>query len=191
MRPLRDRGARDPSGCELTAALPRPDRHGGHAWALALSGCVIIADRLTKMAAVAWLDPVGSVSVIPGFFDLTLVRNPGGVFGLMRDLSEGVRSAIFTFVPAAVIVAIAVYAWRLPQSQRLTRTALALVLGGATGNLIDRIRLGHVIDFLDVYWRDHHWPAFNIADSAICIGVGLMLFEGLFMKSPEADGAAE
>lgn len=152
---------------------------------------MIIADRLTKMAAAAWLDPVSPVPVIPGIFDLTLVRNPGGVFGLMRDLSEGVRSAIFTFVPAAVIVAIAVYAWRLPPSQRLTRAALALVLGGATGNLIDRIRLGHVIDFLDVYWRDHHWPAFNIADSAICIGVGLMLFEGLFMKSPEADGAAE
>lgn len=167
------------------------DRYVGQAWALALSGSVIIADRLTKMAAVAWLDPVSPVSVIPGFFDLTLVRNPGGVFGLMRDLSEGVRSAIFTFVPAAVIVAIAAYAWRLPLSQRFTRAALALVLGGAAGNLIDRIRLGHVIDFLDVYWRDHHWPAFNIADSAICIGVGLMLFEGLFMKSPEANGAAE
>lgn len=191
MRPLRHRGARDPSGCELTAALQQPGRHGGQAWALALSGSVIIADRLTKMAAVAWLDPVRSVPVIPGFFDLTLVRNPGGVFGLMRDLSEGVRSAIFTLVPALVIVAIAFYAWRLPQSQRLTRAALSLVLGGALGNLIDRIRFGHVIDFLDVYWREHHWPAFNIADSAICVGVGLMLFEGLFMKSPEPDGAAE
>ncbi len=154
-----------------------------------MSAFVIVADRLTKMAAVAWLDPLRPTPVVPGFFDLTLVRNPGGVFGLMRDLSEGIRSVVFTLVPAVVIAAIGLYAWRLPSQQRLTRTALALVLGGATGNLIDRISLGHVIDFLDVYWRDHHWPAFNIADSAICVGVALMLLEGLFVRSPGANGA--
>ena len=180
MRALRGGGARDTSGCELT------DRLLGHTAALAVSAFVIVADRLTKVAAVAWLDPLHPRGVIPGFFDLTLVRNPGGVFGFMRDLSEGIRSVVFTLVPAIVIAGIAWYAWRLPPEQRLTRTALSLVLGGATGNLIDRIMLGHVIDFLDVYWRDHHWPAFNVADSAICIGVALMLFEGLFVRSPGA-----
>jgi signal peptidase II len=166
------------------------DRHRGHGAILGLAAFVIAADRLTKMAAEAWLDPLRPIPVIPGFFDLTLVRNPGGVFGVLRDLSEGVRGAIFTIVPSLVIVAIAFYAWRLPREQRLTRAALALVLGGAIGNLIDRIKLGHVVDFLDVYWREHHWPAFNIADSAICTGVALMLYEGLFVRSHGAEGTA-
>jgi len=160
----------------------------GNVWAFSVSASVVLADRFTKMAAEAWLDPIRPLPVIPGLFDLTLVRNPGGVFGIMRDLSPGIRSALFTIVPALVIVAIAVYLWRLPGDQRLVRAALALVLGGAAGNLIDRIRLGHVVDFLDVYWRDHHWPAFNIADSAICVGVGLMLFEGIFARPEKAGG---
>ena len=144
---------------------------------LVISLLVIGVDFASKAAVLAWLAPRGSVPVISGLFDLTYVRNPGGVFGMFRDIDPGLRSALFTVVPVAAIVLIAAYARRIPPAHRAAQVALALILGGAAGNLVDRIRFGYVIDFLDVYWRDHHWPAFNVADSAICVGVGLLMLE--------------
>ena len=96
---------------------------------------------------------------------------------------------LFTVVPVAAIVLIAVYAWRVPAAQTMTHVALALILGGAVGNLVDRLRLGYVVDFVDVHWRGWHWPAFNVADSAICIGVGLLLLESLRSPAPAAEPA--
>lgn len=163
----------------LTASL-----RGRSLYAIVALG-VVILDHVTKWLAEARLDPYRSVVVIPGFFDLTLVRNPGGVFGLFRDLDPSVRSALFTLVPMLAVVLILVYAYKTPASHRLAQTALALILGGALGNLSDRLRFGHVIDFLDVYVGEYHWPAFNLADSAICVGVGLLVVESLFAQERE------
>lgn len=142
-----------------------------------ISLLVIALDRASKAAVLAWLAPRGSIPVISGLFDLTYVRNPGGVFGMFKDLDEGIRGALFTVVPLAAIILIAAYARRIPPAHRAALLALSLILGGAVGNLVDRLRFGYVIDFLDFFWRDHHWPAFNAADSAICIGVGLLMLE--------------
>ncbi|MFQ5700417.1 MAG: signal peptidase II [Acidobacteriota bacterium] len=143
---------------------------------------VILADRSSKAAVQAHLDPYRPLSLIPGFFDFTYVENPGGVFGLFRDLSAGVRGVLFTLIPVAAILLIALYARRVPPTHRLTQTSLALILGGALGNLVDRLRLGYVVDFLDFHWRGYHWPAFNLADSAICTGVAMLMLESFLTR---------
>ncbi|HEX6738567.1 MAG TPA: signal peptidase II, partial [Vicinamibacteria bacterium] len=99
------------------------------------------------------------------------------------------QSVLFSVVSALALLAIAVYAWRLPASSRLPRLALALVIGGAVGNLIDRARLGYVIDFVDVFWGTYHWPAFNVADSAISVGVVLLVFD--ILRHPHGEPASE
>jgi len=157
---------------------------------LGLALLALALDRGTKILVEAHLDRSRSVEVIPGFFDLTYVRNPGGVFGILRNLDEGIRSALFTIFPAIAIVFIAAYAAHLPASRKLAQASLALILGGAAGNLVDRLRYGQVIDFLDVYWRDYHWPAFNLADSAICIGVGMLILETVLAREEPAPDAA-
>lgn len=144
-----------------------------------IGGLVLILDQATKQAALSRLDPYASTTIIEGLFDLTLVKNPGGVFGLFRDLDPGLRAALFTAVPLLAIGLILVYAWKSAPFGALSRLALPLILGGAVGNLIDRLRFGYVVDFLDVHWRGYHWPAFNVADSAICVGIGMLLIESL------------
>ena len=157
-------------------------------WAWFLVALAVVAlDRITKMMVEAWLPPYRSVPVVPGLVDLTFVQNPGGVFGVFRSLDASWRAGLLTVVPMAAILLILAYAWRVPAEHRLTLASLALILGGAVGNLVDRFRLGYVVDFLDVHWRGWHWPAFNVADSTICIGVGLLLVESLF--SPQRSGA--
>ncbi len=147
---------------------------------LAITLAVVASDRFTKILAESHLDPYRSVTVIPDLFDLTLVRNPGGVFGILKNLDPGFRSILFTLIPLVAILLIAWYAMRVAAEHIGTHVSLALILGGAIGNLIDRLKTGHVTDFLDFYWRGYHWPAFNLADSAICVGVGLLLVESLF-----------
>ena len=147
-------------------------------WAAAL--LTAAADQIGKALIVRSIPPGRGVSVIPGLFDLTLVTNPGGIFGILRDVGGSLRSIIFSAVPAIAILAMLWYGWVLPPDRRWSRAALGLILGGAAGNLIDRIRLGHVVDFLDVYVGTHHWPAFNVADSCICVGVAMLLIEGFF-----------
>lgn len=150
---------------------------------------VVALDRGTKAIVDTRMAVYESIIVIPGFFDLTYVRNPGGVFGLFRNLDTSVRGLLFTVVPVAAIVLIAVYALRLPANRLWTQSSLTLILGGALGNLYDRFRFGYVIDFLDFYWRSHHWPAFNVADSAICVGVAILIGETL-LGSDHEPGAA-
>ncbi len=147
------------------------------AWSVALAAGA--ADQVSKAAVVRFLQPGEAVTVLPGFFDLTLVMNPGGIFGILRDADGPIRSFLFSLVPLAVIVLLVWYGRSLPAGRRWSHTALGLILGGAVGNLADRIRLGHVVDFLDAYLGRHHWPAFNLADSGICIGVAMLLAESL------------
>ena len=140
---------------------------------------VILLDQATKLAIVRTLQLGQGIPVIPGFFDIVFVRNPGAAFGFLATLSEQVRNPFFIGISLAAVVLIVIYhTWYL-QSHRLISVGLGLVLGGAVGNLIDRLRFGMVVDFLDVHVFQYHWPAFNAADSAISVGVGLMILDML------------
>ncbi len=145
-----------------------------------LSLAVLVLDQLTKWWAQAVLAPHEPVAVLP-VFNLTLVFNTGAAFSFLSDAGGWQR---YFFVVLAAVIALALVVWllRLSPAERLLATALALVIGGALGNLIDRLWLGHVVDFLDFHWAGYHWPAFNLADSAISVGVALLLWDGFFPR---------
>jgi len=149
---------------------------GRLAWAL-VSLLVLGLDQATK-AQVRHLLPLhDSVTVVPGFVQLTHVTNRGALFGMLHDLPDPWRSALFTLVPLLAIVLIVGFQARTPSGARLAHAGLALILGGAAGNLADRLRFGQVTDFVDVFVGAHHWPAFNVADSSICVGVALLVLD--------------
>jgi signal peptidase II len=137
--------------------------------------CVVAVDQATKLAVVASFGLNEARSVVPGFFDLTHVLNTGGVWGLGGDLPDVARTAIFLALPAAITLFAVWYSLSLAPEDRLKQYSIALVVGGAIGNLIDRLRLGVVIDFLSFHVGDLYWPAFNVADSAICVGIGVLV----------------
>lgn len=141
---------------------------------LAVAGVVLVLDQLTKVLALDHLVPGVPVPVIAGLLDLTLVLNPGLAFGLLSGLPPAWRwvVALLSVVALAVLARVAVRV--LAQGRRLERLAIGLIFGGAVGNLIDRARFGAVVDFVDVHVRGWHWPAFNVADSAITVGVALL-----------------
>jgi len=134
-------------------------------------------DQLTKAWVQASFRLYESRPVIEGWFHLTYVRNPGAAFGLFADHGAGFRTPFFLIVTLVALAAIGVAVARLAPDRRWTLGALGLVAGGALGNLVDRVRWGEVVDFLDVFWRSYHWPAFNLADSAITVGVAMLLLE--------------
>ena len=138
-------------------------------------GLVILAlDQATKLLALSRLSLGIPVSVVDGLFALTLVMNPGLAFGILGAVPPGWRWVV-ALLSLAALCALALLAARLlPGGGWPTALALGLIFGGAVGNLIDRWRFGAVVDFIDVYWRAYHWPAFNVADSAISIGVALL-----------------
>jgi len=136
---------------------------------------ILIADQVSKLYIDAHFKLHESIPVIRGFFHLTYVRNKGAAFGILSD--SAIRIPFFITVSLVALIAILWYVRRLEVRQKLALWALTLIFAGALGNLIDRIRLGEVIDFLDVFWQRHHWPAFNVADSAITIGVTLLILE--------------
>jgi len=147
-------------------------------------GGVLFADQVTKIAINAYLTLGESISVVPGLVHLTLVRNTGMAFGLLSAAAIPYKPVLVTLLSVVALVAVGVYAMSSPAGGRWSQLALAFILGGAAGNIIDRVRLGHVIDFIDVFYKGSHWPAFNIADSAICTGVGLLLLDTLLNRSP-------
>ena len=147
---------------------------------------VLILDVLAKYLALQRLLPGRPVPVIDGFFSLTLVMNPGLAFGMLADTPAGWRWLVALLSIGALAVLAAVGVRMLPAGGRLTPLALGLIFGGAVGNLIDRARFGAVVDFLDFYWRGYHWPAFNVADSAISIGVALLALRMLAAPSPSS-----
>jgi signal peptidase II len=118
-----------------------------------------------------------SIPVIQGFFNITYVRNPGAAFGFLADASPLFRSIFFVAVTVLAIILVVHYIWKSRAEEPFLTFALALILAGAVGNLIDRVRLGEVIDFLDVYIGSYHWPAFNVADSAISVGAVILFIE--------------
>ncbi len=152
----------------------------GRALPFALGAAAIVAlDLATKAWVVAAFTLYESVPVIEGFFHLTYVRNPGAAFGLFASFGEGFRIPFFLGVTAVALGAILYFLARLEPGRPWTLAALTLVFGGAVGNLIDRVRWGEVVDFLHVFWRDYHWPAFNVADSAITVGMTILILEEL------------
>jgi signal peptidase II len=150
--------------------MERNLRHG-----LLLAFAVLALDQATKLVALIWLAPVAPVEVT-GFLNLVLVWNPGVSFGMLKGLGEAGPWLLGGF---AVLVCIGLLIWLAREPRPLTRAALALVLGGAVGNIIDRARFGAVVDFLDFHAMGYHWPAFNVADSAIVVGAGLLVLDGL------------
>ena len=159
----------------------RNDRGGALRW-LWCSLAVVVADQATKVAAVALLDPASSVELIPTI-DLVLAYNPGAAFSFLSTAGGWQR---WLFIGLAVGISGFIVHWLrdLPRHARWYPLALSLVLGGAVGNVIDRIRIGAVVDFIDFHVGDWHWPAFNVADSAICVGAALLVL-GVFRR--EAD----
>jgi signal peptidase II len=141
-------------------------------WVSVLS---LLLDQASKLAVDGSMQLFESIPLLP-YFNLTYVHNTGAAFSFLSDAGGWQR---WLFACLAVVMSSIIGLWlaRLKQHETLMAVALALVLGGAIGNLIDRVAYGYVIDFLDVYYQDWHWPAFNIADSAICVGVALMLLE--------------
>jgi signal peptidase II len=140
-----------------------------------LSLLALILDQASKLAIAGSMQLYESIEIMP-FFKLTYVHNTGAAFSFLSD-AGGWQRWFFAGLALVVSGVIAVWLTRLKQHETLLAVALSLVLGGAVGNLIDRLLYGYVIDFLDVYYESWHWPAFNIADSAITLGVVLMLLE--------------
>jgi signal peptidase II len=132
---------------------------------------ILVLDLLTKHLALERLPPGRPVLVIDGFLSLTLVMNPGLAFGMLAGTPAGWRWVVALLSIGALTVLAVVGLRMLPTGGRLTPLALGLIFGGAVGNLIDRARFGAVVDFLDFYWRGYHWPAFNVADASISVGV--------------------
>lgn len=151
-----------------------------YAWVGAIAAVVIILDQWTKYLVVKRFALYESLQVIPGFFNLSYVRNKGAAFGILSGSHGAWRSVFFVAVALVALAALAVLVRK--SEDRLSIISFSLIGGGALGNLIDRIRVGEVTDFIDWYYRSYHWPTFNIADSAITVGVALLAVEMLFPR---------
>lgn len=159
---------------------------GGHALELWIAGTIVVLDQVTKAAIRATLPLHESITVIPGFFSLTHVRNTGAAFGMLNTVEFAFKPLVMVGIALIALGAVATYARALPPDQRLARLGIAMILAGAVGNLIDRATTGFVVDFVDVYWRGVHFWAFNVADSAITVGVALMLLDAMGVgRAPE------
>jgi signal peptidase II len=154
---------------------------------LVLSALVIALDQITKYFAIALLEPYTPHAVIPGFLNWTLAYNAGAAFSFLND-AGGWQRWLFTALAIAVSGVLVVWLRRTARGDWRTALPLALVIGGALGNLIDRVRFGHVTDFIEVYHQQWSWPAFNVADSAISVGAVLLIVVGLGVR--KASGTA-
>jgi signal peptidase II len=151
---------------------------------LLIAAIVVLVDRLTKAVVADRISLHDSVDVLPGIFRLTHVQNQGAAFGLFSDSSFPWKVALLILFSIAALAVVSALLWKNGDALNATAIALSLVFGGAVGNLWDRVTSGRVIDFLDFYLGQHHWPAFNIADSAIVVGALLLLSE-IFMAPHE------
>ena len=148
-----------------------------------IAGVIVALDQAAKAVVRSRFSLHESVEIIPGLFNLTRVHNYGAAFGLMSAADFPFKTAVLSLVAAAALMALTVYAASLPVEQRLARVGLALIVGGAAGNLIDRLSAGYVVDFVDLYWRDWHFWAFNVADAAITVGVAFMILDLLDVRT--------
>lgn len=142
-----------------------------------LPAVIVLLDQVSKAIVRRTLPLHESVSVIPGIVDFTHIRNTGAAFGFLNGVDFPFKTIVIAIVATAALIGVALYAAGLAHHQTLARVGLALIIGGAAGNLIDRVIAGSVVDFVDVYWRSYHFWAFNVADSAISIGVAIMILD--------------
>ena len=150
---------------------------------------VLVAfDQITKYLAETYLDPALPMSVIPNLFNLTLVYNPGAAFGMFGSLPDPTRQIVLWCVSAGAFVVVYLM-YRDTKEDPYSVTGLVMIVSGAIGNMIDRARYDAVVDFLDFYWGNYHWPAFNVADSAICVGVAILVVRMLFFHEAAPDKA--
>jgi len=195
-------GFREPAGTGASPSSPTPEPEPPHAvehatrgplvrpCELFLIGGVVVFDQLTKLTVRLTLPLHESRHIIPNLLDFTHVQNTGAAFGLLNAADFPYKSAVMIVIAALALVAISLYARQLGSHEQLSRYGLALILGGAFGNLIDRALSGYVIDFVDVYWGDAHFWAFNVADAAITIGAVLVLLEMLGLGRRHATQSA-
>jgi signal peptidase II len=150
---------------------------------IVLPVAIVVLDQVTKAMIRASIPLYDSVTIIPGFLDFTHVPNTGAAFGFLNAADFPYKTAALALVATAALVGVGLYSANLSRHQVAARVGLALIIGGATGNLVDRLMIGSVVDFVDVYWRDYHFWAFNVADSAISIGVTVMILDMLRVGS--------
>lgn len=147
-----------------------------------LAALVIVADQISKQMILNSFHLYESREIIPGFFNLVYVTNPGAAFSLLADFDSPIRHYFFVIIGLVAIVGLTIGYFVLRKEHAWYTAAFACIAGGAAGNLIDRVRFGSVVDFLDVYIGKYHWPAFNIADSAICIGAAIFIIISLLQS---------
>lgn len=152
---------------------------------VAIAGLVVLIDQLSKAIILKSMPLHHSIPVIPGFFDITFILNPGGAFGFLAGQPSILRHVFFLGVSSMAVCFIFILYRKIPQTHSLLATAFALIIGGAVGNLIDRVRFEKVVDFLDFYLGKYHWPAFNMADSAISVGMAIFVYHLVFNKMPD------
>jgi signal peptidase II len=141
-------------------------------WVLIIAATIAATDQLTKWLVIRCLEQNESRIVIGGFFNLVRWTNTGAAWGILQD-----RNLVLTVISVVTILTLYLFRHSFQFNRALGRVALSLIVGGIVGNLIDRVRLGHVVDFLDFHVGRHHWPAFNVADAAICVGVALYILD--------------
>jgi len=147
-------------------------------------------DLATKEWILRSLPLGGQITVVDGFFNVVHIHNRGGVFGLMAAWPLAYLRVFFVCTTGIVLAVVGYLWWRLPEDHRLAGLGYSLIMAGALGNLVDRVRMGEVVDFLDFYWGRYHWPAFNVADIMICLGAGFLVWvilkeeKGVDVSSP-------
>ena len=151
---------------------------------------LVVVDQVTKYLAETYLEPSLPVKIIPNLFNLTLVYNPGAAFGMFGSLPDPTRQIVLWCVSACAFVVVYLM-YRDTKDDPYSVTALVMIVSGAIGNMIDRARYDAVVDFLDFYWGSYHWPAFNVADSAICVGVAILVVRMLFFHETASDQTKE
>ena len=156
----------------------------------ALPLAIVSLDQFTKFRVIRKLPLYEDIPLVSGLLSLQHVRNSGAVFGFLSGTSIPGKSYLFALLSAMALAALTYYARTIPRQERLPRFALSLVIGGAIGNLIDRVRFGYVVDFVKMYWENHVWPNYNVADSAISIGLVLLVIDSFRPRDRETEAAA-
>ena len=150
---------------------------------------IVLLDQISKAMVHEWLPLHSSVTIIPGLLDFSYVRNTGAAFGLLNAVDIPFKRALMTAIGLFALIAIGLYASRVPPGQPLARLGLAAIIGGAIGNLIDRVASGYVVDFVDVYWGSWHFWAFNVADAGITVGACCLILDMVFLNAHVSETA--
>jgi signal peptidase II len=159
-----------------------------YAVVLSIAGVAVVVDQVTKWYVRQHFTLYESISVIDSFFRITYARNAGGAFGLLNQGARAWRLPFFLLASCVAVVVLLMFVRRVRPGQWWLIVALGGILGGALGNLIDRMMSGEVTDFLDVYWRDYHWPTFNVADSCITIGMLILVVYSFMVRNEPPAG---